>query len=105
MKDPTRDAAFFLLIFVAVAMAILTWLCYSKANHVEPPNAVVCEFPARSTVREDGAIIAKEMTGKLTVIIGGRTYTGTLTIPDSVVTRTGISSAKTAACVAKGTLR
>jgi hypothetical protein len=94
------------LILVA-SFAFLVCGAVADTTTKESPvvGTVVYEIPARSTIREDSSMVAKEVTGKLTVVINGHTYVGTLTIPDTKVTRTGVSSAKTSACVAKGTLR
>jgi hypothetical protein len=96
-----------LLILVAsclsVALSAVTW-----AGNVEAPpqpGVVICDIPIEQVVREGKFMVAKEVTGKLTVTIDGHTYTGTLTFPDTKVRRTGVGRMEVDACQAKGKLR
>lgn len=98
--------------YIAIFMSIglLGSAALVIANPVETPQAtqpgiVVCDIPIEQVIREGKYMVAKEVTGKLTVTIDGKTYTGTLTFPDTKVRRTGVGRMEVDACQAKGKLR
>jgi uncharacterized protein YdeI (BOF family) len=72
---------------------------------IPQPGTIVCDIPIEQVVREGKYMVAKEVTGKITVTIDGHIYTGTLTFPDTKVRRTGVGRMEVDACQAKGKLR
>jgi uncharacterized protein YdeI (BOF family) len=95
--------------FAGVALWVVT-TCVICAN-VEvalpalQPGTIVCDVPIEQVVREGKYMVAKEVTGKVTVTIDGHTYAGTLTFPDTKVRRTGVGRMEVDACQAKGKIR
>ena len=68
-------------------------------------GTIVCDIPPEPVVRSGAHWIAKEVTGKVTVKIAGKVYTGTLTFPDTNVFRTGIGTMQVDACQATGVVK
>lgn len=71
----------------------------------QPSGTIICNIPPEPVVREGIYMVAKEVTGVVTIKVGGKTYTGTLTFPDTKVRRTGVGTMLVDACVATGVVK
>ncbi len=68
-------------------------------------GTIVCVVPPEDVRREGTVMVAKEVTGSVTIKIAGRTYTGTLTFPDTKVRRKGVGYMVVDQCVASGVIQ
>lgn len=96
-------------IFLYALMFFLsaTLWCVEQAAPQAPVPAgnIICHIPPEPVVRNGANWTAKEITGTVTIQVAGKTYTGTLTFPDTTVRRTGIGTMRVDACVATGTVK
>lgn len=68
-------------------------------------GTITVVIPPEPVHREGKFMVAKEVTGEVTIVIDGRTYTGTLTFPDTKVRRTGVGRMMVDSCTATGNIR
>jgi hypothetical protein len=93
-------ARFLTALVVVFLICLPSWPQQAKA-----PGVIICDIPPELVLREGRFMVAKEVTGKVTISIDGVTYTGTLTFPDTKVRRTGVGQMTVDACQAKGEVR
>jgi hypothetical protein len=68
-------------------------------------GTITVVIPPEPVLREGVFMVAKEVTGTVTIRIDGRTYTGTLTFPDTKVRRTGVGRMMVDSCTATGEIK
>ena len=71
----------------------------------ESSGTITVVVPPEPVKREGGLMVAKEVTGAVTIVIDGKTYTGTLTFPDTKVRRKGIGEMLVDQCTATGVIK
>lgn len=89
---------------VCIVIAVFCLTIPTEAQRVRDGGTITVVVPPEPVHREGLYMVAKEVTGKVTIVIGGRTYTGTLTFPDTKVRRTGLGRMMVDQCVASGVI-
>lgn len=94
-------------VIYGIAIAVFISLCLTiptEAQRIRDGGTISVVVPPEPVHREGIYMVAKEVTGKVTIVIGGKTYTGTLTFPDTKVRRTGPGRMMVDQCVASGVI-
>ena len=89
----------------ALSIALLVLDLNAEAPTPAPSGTIVCNIPPEPVVRSGAHWVAKEVTGTVTIKVAGKTYTGTLTFPDTNVFRTGVGTMQVDACTARGDVK
>lgn len=90
---------------IAIAVFItLISVFPTEAQRIRDGGTITVVVPPEPVHREGIYMVAKEVTGKVTIVIGGKTYTGTLTFPDTKVRRTGPGKMMVDQCTASGVI-
>lgn len=93
-----------LVIYLAGIILVTTGLSFMPASG-QIGGTIIVVVPPEPVHRENGLMVAKEVTGQVNITIEGRKYTGTLTFPDTKVRRTGIGTMMVDQCTATGVIK
>jgi len=93
---------------VCVGLLIFSFGIFAEAVPAPPvsvPGTIVIEVPKEQVKREGRFMVAKEVTGKVTIKVNGKVYTGYVTFPDTKVRRTNVGEMFVDACTATGQVK
>jgi len=96
------------LVIYLAGIVVLTIGLSIMPVHGQPARTggtITVIIPPEPVHREGQFMVAKEVTGAVTIIIDGRTFTGTLTFPDTKVRRTGVGRMMVDSCTATGEIK